>query len=137
MPRNQARFAAAGTVIPVAPWTSAAVQAPRPPASIAGTPAPQYGTLFLALTKTAGGTINPASESVRVQVSQDNGVSWCDVYDQVGDAAPVNLLAGQTGKSAVAIAVPIALFDVMRIRIAGDGNDDTYILDQDLTIHVA
>lgn len=133
MPRT-VTLAAAGNITASGLVGSAVVVDAVPPQGGGPSDLPR-GFLFLQITKTAGGNID-ATDTAKIQVSQDGGTTWCDLYQNYDDTSPINLFAGAIGQTSLARAFPVVVFDRMRVNIIGDGVTDTYTLDKAITIQL-
>ena len=104
------------------------------PSQVGGAPQAGTGFLYLAVTKTAGGTIDATTETIKLMATNDAGSTWFDVFQSHEDTDPVNFLTGVDGQTAFARAFPIRIFPVMKVVIDGDGATDTYDIDADIVI---
>ncbi|MDI1342509.1 MAG: hypothetical protein PSV22_00200 [Pseudolabrys sp.] len=139
--RQSTKIASKGQVVAVGGFTSASFEFARPGDSVSGTPAPVQCVVTLPITKTAGGAMNATAESIQLEVSPDDGTTWYQVYNAAGDPAPLNLLTSLSGVAqgtARKVAFIMAFLPgLYRAKIAGDGVDDTYTIDEDWLIVVA
>lgn len=101
---------------------------------VGGAPQLAKGVIYINITKTAGGAINPATETLKVMCKPPGSSTWCDVYQSHEDTDPVNFFAGASGASEMNRAFPITVFGAMKVVIDGDGSDDTYTIDEDIVI---
>lgn len=124
-------LAAAGTVVPIGGYSGSGENIVAIPEIDRGTGPRFDGTVSFSvgITKTAGGNIDAAVESLRLLRSSD-GTNFCELYADNTDAEPVNFLEGQTGttfkKSLDIRARPGQRF---KLVLEGDGVTDTYTID--------
>lgn len=93
------------------------------------------GTVWLDITKTAGGNIDSAVDTLKFLVSHDS-VEWFDVYQTFGDTDPVNYFIGCDGKTELKRSYPIKLFPFMKVSLIGDGSTDTYTINSNIAITI-
>ncbi len=93
------------------------------------------GYVWLDITKTAGGNIDSAVDTLKFMVSYD-GAEWFDVYQTFGDDDPVNYFLGCDGETEVKRAYPIKVFPFMKVSLIGDGSTDTYDINSAIAISI-
>lgn len=128
-------FATAGTTLNVATagagWTSSEREIVGKARTLAGPSGVGHVILFAKITKTGGGTINAATESLRIEASQTGASgTWRPVRDAFGDTSPANFFTGGAGTSSIELAQPVLAYPFMRVKLTGDNVDDAYTINQ-------
>lgn len=131
MAKNTLSLVTPGQAVGVGGYVGAGAFVAEIPLLDVGTGPRNDGTVSFSfgLTKTAGGNIDPSTESLRLLRSSD-GTNFCELYESNGDSSPVNYLAGQNSASVKkSLEIRAKPGQSFKLVYAGDGVADTCTLD--------
>lgn len=131
MARSTLLLAPAGQVVGTGGYTGSGANIATIPFVDIGTGPLNDGTVSFSfgLTKTAGGNIDPNTESLRLLRSSD-GTNYCELYADNTDLTPVNFLAGQSGSSVKkSLDIRAKPGQSFKLVYTGDGVADTCTID--------